>query len=615
MLNRLLLVLVVVISHAALAADPIVHARLDSERDDIELAQDHSYTRIVSRDMTLFTARALRSLDRTSWTFSPGKQTVELVEAWVDQPDGTRVPVAPSSVFTRPSAASQSAPGFVETLTTTVLFPQLVPGSRTHVVWRVVQTTPDLLGFNVMNINEFDWDTVRDETRIRLPADMPFQWGARGGFVVEDRTENGTRHIVARIENTKARSAEPGMPSMTDFMPVFVGSTLTDLAQIGAILHRASAGRAEPTPEIAALAARIVGERTGLDAARALHAWVTANIRYVAVYLSPDDGYVPHAAAEVLKAGYGDCKDYVVLMQALLAARGIEAEMAVLNWGNRYEDLPAPSAWFANHAVLYLPAWNQYVNPTDRYAPFDALDRSLSGKRVVRATPAGVVDRTPPATPAANRYAYSAQLRLRPDGTLVGRATFDLSPNTETTVRRGLAEAASPADLAQRILVQSPEGGHGTFRSSDPRDLLTPLQLSASWQSPQAVNPQGRDITMRVPDGPSLYNPADQRPRLSRGTPRTLPVLGDVVDQTWQTSIALPAGLAAVRLPSDVDVQTEAGRYRAEYRHEPGAVTVTRHLVIDQQVIPAEAYAALEKLLYAPVVDARSIITLAPVTD
>ena len=90
-------------------------------------------------------------------------------------------------------------------------------------------------------------------------------------------------------------------------MPQFIATTLPNLEEIGTILHRGAIGRAEPTPAIAALAAHIAGDRSGLDAARALHAWVAANIRYVAVCLNPDDGYIPHAAAEILKAGYGDC--------------------------------------------------------------------------------------------------------------------------------------------------------------------------------------------------------------------------------------------------------------------------------------------------------------------
>ena len=108
---------------------------------------------------------------------------------------------------------------------------------------------------------------------------------------------------------------------------------MPDLAAIGAIYYRLSQGRAVVTPEIAALAARIVGDRTGLEAARAIYDWVSVNIRYIALTLNPNDGWVPHPAAEVLAAGYGDCKDHAVLMQALLAARGIVGQAALVQWG------------------------------------------------------------------------------------------------------------------------------------------------------------------------------------------------------------------------------------------------------------------------------------------
>ena len=609
------IVLAGVVATPVLAGEAVSHARLDRLVDEYDVHQDLSYTRVVSQDITLFTPRALRQLDRVAWTFYPDKQTAELVEAWVEQPDGVRIPVAKGSVFTRPSAASQSAPGFVNSLTTTVLFPQLVPGSRTHAVWRITQNTPELLGFNAYNMNDFNWDTVSDETRITLPEGVPFHWGARGGFAVEDQVTGGVRRIVARVQNTRAREAEPSMTSASDFMPVFAGTSLVRLEDVGAVIWRASVGRAAPTPEIVALAARVAGEKTGLDAARSIHAWVADNIRYVAVYLNPNDGWVPHSAADVLKAGYGDCKEYVVLMQALLAARGIEAQMAAIDWGNRYADLPVGSPYFANHAILYLPAFDRFVNPTNRNAGFDSLDRRLSGKRVVIMTPEGRVSRTPPSTLEANRYRYSAQTTLAMNGSIDGAAQFTMGPNAEIPARSSVAEATSLTDLAQRLLGRTPEGGFGAFQASDPRNLLLPLALSATWHSPMAVNAQGREVFLRVPQGPDLYPPEQQRAKLLPAGGRTTPTLADVTDEAWQTRIALPPGLAVLRLPPDVDLETSVGRYTAQYRQDQGGIVVTRNLVIGQQVVAPEAYPELERLLYAPMVDARAVIALTPVTD
>ena len=165
------------------------------------------------------------------------------------------------------------------------------------------------------------------------------------------------------------------MVATGDFQPVFEATTLPDMATIGSIVYRESKDRAAVTPEISALAERIAGTRTGLDAARAIYDWVASNIRYIAVYLSVDEGMVSHSATEVLHAGYGDCKDYVVLMQALLAARGIASIPAGIEWGTSYADPVSWAPYSTNHRIIYLPEYQHFANPTDRYAGFDALDR------------------------------------------------------------------------------------------------------------------------------------------------------------------------------------------------------------------------------------------------
>jgi hypothetical protein len=57
---------------------------------------------------------------------------------------------------------------------------------------------------------------------------------------------------------------------------------------------------------------------------RALHHWVASNIRYIAVSIE-DGGFVPRSAEQVLANLYGDCKDHVVLLEALF-----ELSLAVL---------------------------------------------------------------------------------------------------------------------------------------------------------------------------------------------------------------------------------------------------------------------------------------------
>ena len=71
------------------------------------------------------------------------------------------------------------------------------------------------------------------------------------------------------------------------------------------------------------------GERDRRAQARKLYEWVSVNIRYVNIVLGAG-GFVPHKAADVLKNGYGDCKDHVMLLEALLAAKGIKSSPVLI---------------------------------------------------------------------------------------------------------------------------------------------------------------------------------------------------------------------------------------------------------------------------------------------
>ena len=591
-------------------AEHVAHIRIDLSDVVYTVNPDQTYTETVTIDRTLLTTRGIQSRDRSAISSYPDQQTLEVLEAWVDQPDGTRLPVGPESRFTRPSAATQDAPGFTASLTTTIVYPQLRPGSRTHVKFRRVQTTRPVLGFNAWSEAELEDPTLRDRMEIDLPADLKLQWRSRGAVTVTDSTEDGIRRVVAEMPPTQGQEPERSSVDTSDFQPIFLATTLPDLESVGAIYYRQSQGRAVVTPEIAALAAKIVGEHTGLEAARAIYDWVTVNIRYIAVYLNPNDGWVPHEAAEVLKNGYGDCKDHTVLMQALLGARGIVGQAALIQWGNRYADLPLGTPLEFNHAIVYLPDYDLYLNPTNPYAPFDSLDSTLSGKRVVIATGTGRVARTPASTPSSYHYAIDSRVSIDAEGTIDGRANWTLSPNVDSTLRAYLANASSPGDLMERVLLSTPEGGFGNFKASDPRDLATPLTVSATWHSPRGVTLREADAAVPVPTGPDMEPAHRLRRFLSADGTRHMPLVIGATDLGWTTTIALAPGISATRLPSNVDIRTAAGRYTAHYLRDGSNVQVVRNLVIDRDVFQPNEYPELERLLYAALDDTRSTLTL-----
>ena len=88
--------------------------------------------------------------------------------------------------------------------------------------------------------------------------------------------------------------------------------------------------RVKPTPEVAANAAELTRNATNDEAKlRALYGYVSTQFHYIGVSFGIGR-YQPHAAADVLSNGYGDCKDKHTLLASLLRS-GIPAHPALIS--------------------------------------------------------------------------------------------------------------------------------------------------------------------------------------------------------------------------------------------------------------------------------------------
>lgn len=397
----------------------------------------------------------------------------------------------------------------------------------------------------------------------------------------------------------------------TDYGPLFAVTSMQSLDEIGATTYREMQESSQPAPEITALAAQIVGDRTGLDAARAISNWVATHISYVAVYLSFDGGWVAHPPEWVVANGYGDCKDHVVLMQALLQARGIRSEMAIVQWGDRYQPLPVPIPWQFNHVIIHLPDGDIYSNPTDSYAGFGMLDRSLAGKTVVLVNPAGGHAVLPASRPADYRYDRTTSLTVAPNGTVYATASMAAGPGLAGELRRSVAEMSDPSDLVDRILASRSEGGTGTLDVTDPHDLDVPFTAKAKWASPHLLPMEGPDAYFAIPGGFDFGRIDDARILISPMGYRRTPLNVGVSDYNWQTDVTLPDGYTVIRMPANVDFSNAAGAYSGAYSRTVKGLSVTRHLRIDQDVFTPHDYHGFETLIVHGLDDLHGIVGIA----
>ncbi|WP_233858865.1 DUF3857 domain-containing transglutaminase family protein [Paraburkholderia sp. HD33-4] len=383
------LAMVTVATHATVAfsadfSPPVTILSYDSV---YTVNRDGSSTHDQTRSIRIETEQGVRSYGQISHRYSPELQKFEVIEAYTTTQDGVRIDVPPSAIFTRQSTSSALAPTFDDNLVKTIVFPGVEPGATVTMRTRETQVTPLFPGqfsaddrFSNNKAIKSASVTINAPASMKLYADvvdMP------GGLVVAD--VDGRQTWRWSIKDVPAQPGdEANAPSIDDRSPRLAVTTFPSYEAVGkAYLARARA-QVAITPDIQTLANEVTMGITDRRAqADALYQWVSRNIRYVAVILG-FGGVVPHTAQDVLHARYGDCKDHTTLLQALLAAKGIQSSTVLVNSDSRYwlPSVASPLAVF-NHVITYIPEFDVYLDSTAGTARFGTLTFNEGGKRAL----------------------------------------------------------------------------------------------------------------------------------------------------------------------------------------------------------------------------------------
>ena len=332
----------------------------------VTIRADRTATDVFTQRFKILTPSAIAAVSQQQIRFVEGMETLETLEAFTEKSDGTKVPIGPANIITRDAASGLQATYMRDQKQRTIIFSDVQVGD-TLVMTHRKETKQSLFPGHFFYSGVFARNQPFSSARVvvEAPNDLDLQVKAIGPGLTESVENSGAsrRHTITLLPQTylpeEIRAVAP-----VDRDPVLLISTFKSYEELGLAYAAAALSKAVVTPEIAALADEITkGIEDRRQQAAAIDAWMKANIRYVAVYLS-FGRVVPNDAASVLTNKFGDCKDKVTLMAALLAAKGIASEAVLINFGSAYT-LPTPPTMAAlNHAILYLPEFDLYDDPT-----------------------------------------------------------------------------------------------------------------------------------------------------------------------------------------------------------------------------------------------------------
>jgi transglutaminase-like putative cysteine protease/tetratricopeptide (TPR) repeat protein len=164
------------------------------------------------------------------------------------------------------------------------------------------------------------------------------------------------------------------------------------------------------------------GTDTPTEKARRLYDFVARNVRYVSISLGVGR-YQPHAAADVLRNGYGDCKDKHTLFSAMLRAEGIQSYPVLIDSTRKLDvDVPSPAQFDHVITAARLGAGTglTWLDTTPEVTPFGLILYQVRNKQGVLASEdsEGGLQRTPADSPVKTFMRFSLDGKLTEFGAL-----------------------------------------------------------------------------------------------------------------------------------------------------------------------------------------------------
>jgi transglutaminase-like putative cysteine protease len=613
---RIPLMLLAAIACAAARAGDF-QPNLTVVRDDItyDVKADGTFTMDEFEIVRINTDQGVKEHAQLPLVYSASLQDMEVLEAYTTTRDGKRMDVAPDKILVQQSPQSADAPMFDDGKVKTVVFPGVEIGATLTIHLRKTQKTPLFPGqFSMIEAAESKHAYESATITVKAPASFKLQIDAvdmPGGQLPSETPEAQLWRWSLR--KVPARAPELGSVGDLDHSPRVAVSSFADYAAVAHAYEERARSKAAVTPAIRKLADEVTRGLTDKRAqAEALYRWVSANIRYVAIFLD-FGGVVPHDAQEIAQVRYGDCKDHATILQALLAAKGIKSSPVLVNVTDAYW-LPkaATATGVFNHMISYLPQWDLYVDATPGLAMFGALPVMEQGK------PALIIDdgqgrsklvTLPVADPAHDRVTVKTTMTVAKDGSVQGSTDVGNTGTFDILARQlfGSLPPGVEPQVASRVLTLTGQTGTGTYKHGDSRELAKPFAYSTEFKLPGYAQLPGPGAMM-VPPGLSSFSNIAASFDLLGLEKRELPMPFAGRQVTEAITLTLPEGVKVSALPKPARVSSNFGTYESSYRLEGQTITVQRKLEIrvpGQLVQPAD-YPALRDMAFAVMRDLRT---------
>mgnify|MGYP003341418026 FL=1 len=559
------------------------------EITSIHVNKDGSSVTTTEVQRKIETQQGIELLGEQRITYNSTLEKVEVLEAYTLLADGTRVNVEPDKIRTQDDADADGANIYSDSKVKLIIFPKVEVGATVYYRARAEQHTPDFPGhfyteqyFSPHSKYKGVVYHFTHDPAIAIGVDAQ---GMKGGRVDPLPTDpKGVVRYRFTYEQDSISPVEDWRVDLAHFAPRFTASSFQTYAEVGRSYQERAYPKTHITPDIQALAKQLTqNSKSDKDKVRKLYHWVAQNIRYVGIYLGAG-GVVPHDAQSILANRYGDCKDHVVLLEALLRAVGIESSPALINSQRTYILPKLPTTGVFDHVITYIPSLDLYLDSTSRFAPMGTLPNSDMQKPVV-ITATGEVKSTPAEDPAKDYTATTVRMQVKPDGSITGTSTSTMHGFFQVSSRSTQFGNVNrdPESVVNRLLARFQESGTGKVHKTEPMNLDKPWKVEAEFKLDPVINLPGPSA-MVVPTGVALGR-IKQMAGVKAPKTRRFPHECGSSRHIENIEIAFLPTMRIERIPQNTQIAVGPLRYSASYEMRGNTLSVRREYVANRKQV------------------------------
>lgn len=536
--------------------------------------------------------------------YTPGEQEVKVEHARILKKDGSIVEAKSESDRQLTDAFAGM---YFDHRQRVVSFPNLEPGDVLEWTYRLDDVSQKNMFADYFGDVEF-----LQGTELRRDVEYVLIAPAARVFTTNEPRLAHLEHSVAqsgadsKVWRWRARDVpkidpEPKMPGWANVAAYLHVSTFKEWSDVARFWWGMVHDQLHVTPEVALAAEEAVKGVAATDVkgrVRAVYDYVVTKTRYVGLEFGIH-GFKPYKVDRVLARRFGDCKDKASLMYAMLDHLGIKSKLVLLRMHHlgQLDPVPASLAVF-NHAILYVPELDQYLDGTAEFSGSQEVPGSDQDAQAL------IVDPDPKATSRfvttpvlkaeENLTATDATIQLAPDGSarLTGKSRVT-GQGASSWRRHYESEADRRVRFEQGYAHSYPGAKAVSFEITDPRSIEKPVETTFVLDVP-ALGHHEDDALGFSPFGEPFRYVEGTAPLSRRSHPLDL---GTPWRNEFTYAVALPSGMSLVEPPSTLEKTTAFGSYRYKTEKSAEGLKVTGFVAVTVDAVTPEKYAEFRAFL------------------